>query len=72
MPKGGWYHLNKRCPNKRCDGELFAKDAVAEMSGTVSHTAVKCSKGDFEKRDRHKPMLAWIRKQAEKREDDDD
>lgn len=72
MPKGNWYHLNKKCPKNRCDGELFAKDMVAEMSGNVSHTAVKCSKGNFEKRDRTKVMLAWISKQADKREDDDD
>lgn len=71
MPKGNWYQLNKRCPNKGCDGELFAKDMVAEMSGNVSHTAVKCSKKDFEKRDRNRPMLAWIKRQAEKREDND-
>ena len=72
MPKGSWYQLNKRCPNRRCDGELFAKDLVGEMSGNVTHTAVKCSKNDFEKRDRTRPMLAWIKRQAEKREDDDD
>jgi hypothetical protein len=71
MGKGRWYPLNKRCPKKRCDGELFAKDLVAEMSGNVSHTAVKCSKGDFEKRDRTKPMLSWISNQDEKRKDDD-
>lgn len=71
MPAGGWDHLNKQCPNKRCDGELFAKVLKGSMSGTVTHMAVKCSKGDFEKRDRERPMLAWIGKQAEKREDDD-
>lgn len=74
MAAGGWEHLNKRCPNKRCDGELFVK-ATGPMERKrivkVTHLAVKCSKGDFEKRDRESTMESWIRKQAPKREDDD-
>lgn len=75
MARGGWEHLNKRCPNKRCDGELFAKTAGPEDSRgnvtKVTHLAVKCSKGDFEKRDREAAMENWINKQSDKREDDD-
>ena len=71
MARGGWDHLNKRCPQKRCDGELFAKSA-GPLDGrgrmtAATHLAVKCSKGDFEKRGRTREMEAWVGRQADKR-----
>jgi hypothetical protein len=76
MSRGGWEHLNKRCPKKGCDGELFAKGAGPQdnrgNTTKVTHMAVKCSKGDFEKRDREAAMEKWISQQSDKRKGDDD
>jgi len=73
---GGWEHLNKRCPNKRCDGELFVK-STGPTDGRgrvtrVTHLAVRCSKKDFEKRDRESVMEKWIGKQLDKRKEEDE
>lgn len=70
MPAGGWEDLGKACPNKSCNGVLFAKG----LNGT--HLAVRCSRKDYEKRGREDEMLKFIRKLkrhsgAEYQEDED-
>lgn len=65
MPPGGWESLDKRCPNKRCDGVLYGKG----LGNT--HFAVKCSKKDYEKRGRTKEMTSWLGKQPHRESEDD-
>jgi hypothetical protein len=54
MPKGGWEDLDKACPNRGCAGLLLLK-ALGEK-----HLAVRCTHGDFEKRDSAAKITAWL------------
>lgn len=56
MGKGGWERFTpgKACPKPGCQGELFVK-ALGE-----EHLALKCTKGDFEKRGSVKGITDWL------------
>ena len=54
MGKEGWDLLRKRCPNSNCPGELLGK-ALGNRS-----FAVKCVRGDFEKRGTVAEITAWL------------
>lgn len=55
MGKGGWEHLDKACPNRRCAGLLVMKALGSD------HLAVKCLNGDFLKNGRVAEITAWLR-----------
>lgn len=54
MSKDGWDRLHKRCPKRDCPGELLGK-ALGERS-----FAIKCSRGDFEKRGTISEITEWL------------
>jgi len=55
MPKGGWEHLDKACPQAKCTGLLMLKTLGAD------HIAVRCAHGDFEKRGRAAEITEWLK-----------
>lgn len=52
--KEGWDKLHKRCPHENCAGELLGKALGARSF------AVKCVRGDFEKRGTVAEITAWL------------